>query len=40
MEVATTRTERQSQDGINNDPGQDGLIDFDGGVSAGLPPDQ
>ena len=30
----------QCQDGINNDPGQDGLIDFDGGASAGLPPEQ
>jgi hypothetical protein len=26
----------QCQDGVNNDPGQDGLIDFDGGASAGL----
>ena len=25
------------QDGVNNDPGEDGLIDFDGGASAGLP---
>jgi hypothetical protein len=30
----------QCQDGMNNDPGQDGLIDFDGGASAGLPPEQ
>lgn len=28
----------QCQDGINNDPGQDGSIDFDGGASAGVPP--
>jgi hypothetical protein len=28
----------QCQDGINNDPGQDTLIDFDGGAAAGLPP--
>jgi hypothetical protein len=28
------------QDGVNNDAGQDGLIDFDGGASAGLPPEQ
>lgn len=27
----------QCADGINNDPGQDALIDFDGGASAGLP---
>ena len=30
----------QCQDGINNDPTQDALIDFDGGVAAGLPPEQ
>jgi hypothetical protein len=30
----------QCQDGLNNDPSQDALIDFDGGVSAGLPPEQ
>jgi hypothetical protein len=29
----------QCQDGINNDPAQDGWIDFDGGVSAGVPPE-
>jgi hypothetical protein len=28
----------QCSDGINNDPGLDGLIDFDGGAAAGLPP--
>ncbi len=28
------------QDGINNDPAQDLLIDFDGGASAGVPPAQ
>jgi hypothetical protein len=28
----------ECQDGINNDPTEDGLIDFDGGVAAGLPP--
>lgn len=28
----------ECQDGINNDPGQDALIDWDGGGSAGLPP--
>lgn len=27
----------QCQDGINNDPGVDALVDFDGGASAGLP---
>lgn len=27
----------ECSDGINNDPGADALIDFDGGVSAGLP---
>lgn len=36
---ATSSSEApQCQDGINNDPGQDALIDFDGGQSAGLPP--
>ena len=30
----------QCQDGLNNDPGQDALIDHDGGASAGLPPEQ
>ncbi len=30
----------QCQDGINNDPAQDALIDFDGGVAAGLPLEQ
>ena len=30
----------QCQDGLNNDPAQDALIDFDGGASAGLPPEQ
>ncbi len=30
----------QCQDGINNDPAKDDLIDFDGGASAGLPPDK
>ena len=29
----------QCQDGINNDPGQDGFIDYDGGASAGVPPE-
>ena len=28
----------QCADGINNDPGLDALIDFDGGAAAGLPP--
>ena len=28
----------QCQDGIGNDPAQDGWIDFDGGLSAGVPP--
>ena len=28
----------QCQDGLNNDPLSDNLIDFDGGASAGLPP--
>jgi len=27
----------QCQDGVNNDPSQDAFIDFDGGVSAGVP---
>ena len=30
----------QCQDGLNNDPGQDARIDWDGGASAGLPPAQ
>jgi hypothetical protein len=30
----------ECQDGINNDPGEDNLIDFDGGESAGLPPEE
>ena len=30
----------QCQDGLNNDPAQDALIDFDGGAAAGLPPAQ
>jgi hypothetical protein len=30
----------QCQDGLNNDPAQDALVDFDGGASAGLPPAQ
>jgi hypothetical protein len=30
----------QCQDGINNDTGQDALIDFDGGAAAGLSPEQ
>jgi MYXO-CTERM domain-containing protein len=30
----------QCQDGINNDPSQDLLIDFDGGASAGVPAEQ
>jgi len=29
-----TREDPQCQDGINNDPNQDDLIDFDGGLSA------
>jgi hypothetical protein len=29
----------QCQDGINNDPHQDGEVDFDGGASAGAPPE-
>jgi hypothetical protein len=28
----------QCNDGVNNDESQDGLIDFDGGAAAGLPP--
>ncbi|MEN8159794.1 MAG: S8 family serine peptidase [Myxococcota bacterium] len=34
------REDPQCQDGVNNDPGQDALIDFDGGASAGLPLEQ
>jgi hypothetical protein len=34
------REDPQCQDGLNNDPGQDTLIDFDGGASAGLPLEQ
>lgn len=29
----------ECSDGLNNDPSQDNLIDFDGGASAGLPPE-
>jgi hypothetical protein len=29
----------ECQNGVNNEPGQDGWIDFDGGVSAGVPPE-
>jgi probable HAF family extracellular repeat protein len=37
----SSTTERPAcQDGVNNDPVEDGLIDFDGGASAGLPPDE
>ena len=32
------REDPHCSDGINNDPTEDGLIDFDGGVLAGLPP--
>jgi len=32
--AASLREAPQCQDGINNDPGQDDLIDFDGGLSA------
>ena len=34
------REDPQCQDGVNNDPAQDALIDFDGGISAGLPPEE
>jgi hypothetical protein len=34
------RENPQCQDGLNNDPSQDAGIDFDGGASAGLPPEQ
>ena len=30
----------QCSDGLNNDPAQDGFVDFDGGVSMGLPPEE
>ena len=33
-DAASVREDPQCQDGINNDPGQDDLIDFDGGLSA------
>jgi hypothetical protein len=29
----------QCSDGVNNDPGRDAFIDFDGGAAAGLPPE-
>ncbi|MBW2372583.1 MAG: hypothetical protein JRF70_08610, partial [Deltaproteobacteria bacterium] len=32
--AASLREAPQCQDGINNDPGQDDFIDFDGGLSA------
>ena len=34
QDAASVREDPQCQDGINNDPGQDDLIDFDGGLSA------
>jgi hypothetical protein len=34
------RENPQCSDGLNNDPGQDALIDWDGGASAGVPPAQ
>jgi hypothetical protein len=34
------RENPQCSDGLNNDPGQDALIDWDGGASAGVPPPQ
>ena len=34
QDAASIREDPQCQDGINNDPGQDDLIDFDGGLSA------
>jgi hypothetical protein len=37
---SSAREDPQCQDGLNNDPGQDALIDFDGGASAGLPLEQ
>jgi hypothetical protein len=39
-DAASDTESPQCQDGINNDPGQDALIDFDGGASAGLPPSE
>jgi hypothetical protein len=33
-DVTSVREDPKCQDGINNDPGQDDLIDFDGGLSA------
>jgi hypothetical protein len=35
--AASAIEDPQCQDGINNDPGQDSRIDWDGGASAGLP---
>jgi hypothetical protein len=40
MGSSSTLENPQCQDGINNDPAQDALIDFDGGAAAGLPPEQ
>ena len=40
MGPSSTLENPQCQDGINNDPAQDALIDFDGGAAAGLPPEQ
>jgi hypothetical protein len=34
QDAASVTESPQCQDGINNDPGSDGLIDFDGGLSA------
>jgi hypothetical protein len=33
-DASSLREDPKCQDGINNDPGQDSLIDFDGGLSA------
>lgn len=33
-DAAAIREDPQCQDGINNDPGEDGFVDFDGGLSA------
>jgi hypothetical protein len=41
--AAGEKEDPQCQDGVNNDPGQDpdpGLIDWDGGASAGVPLDE
>jgi len=38
LDASSEHEDPECQDGVNNDPGQDAWIDFDGGASAGLAP--